>query len=502
MTMSLKALCALLLASLFFISPVEALPKNSDASLENSGFMILDDGLEALHVRLTLIREAKRSLDLQYYIWHQDKAGKLLLSALLDAAERGVKVRLLLDDMNLGDDRDLYRQLDRHPQVEIRLFNPLKFDGKGISKVARSVELMVDFKDKNRRMHNKMLLADSSMAVLGGRNIGDEYFDLAVDGSFRDLDIFAQGPISEELTQTFDSYWKSENSVPFFSDKINVALSGAKSEEWSNLRQDFALDRGKNSGGFLAQSKNLFTLPEIHKQLIWAPADAMADSPEIFSGDAEGVEDQLKDWPEPQKSLLIESAYFIPTHALLKQFQGFLSRSVHIQVLTNSLQSNDVLMAHAGYMGKREDILRMGIDLFEWRRDLNKSGKSKSANPYGSQAGLHSKAFVIDDEYVFIGSVNLDGRSIHLNTESGLMVHSRELARRVTDYIKGGMNPQTSWKISLACPQLPCEEKDKRVLWKGQKGGQELTLDDEPEEGFWLRTSAKILSHLPFKSVL
>ncbi len=283
---------------------------------------------------------------------------------------------------------------------------------------------------------------------------------------------------------------------------IKVAESGAHANEWTNLRHDLGLDRSQNPGDFLAQSKKPSALLDIQKQLIWAPADSLADSPEIFNGDAEGVEDQLKDWPEPQKSLLIESAYFIPTHALLKQFQGFLSRSVHIEVLTNSLQSNDVLMAHAGYMGKREDILKMGIVLFEWRHDLNKSSGGKSANPYGSQAGLHSKAFVIDEEYVFIGSVNLDGRSIHLNTESGLMVHSRDLAAHVTDYIKDGMNPKTSWAISLACPKSPCAEDEKIVLWKGQKDGREVIYEDEPEEGFWLRTTAKFLSYMPFKSVL
>ncbi len=192
--MILKGLCGLWLAGLFCVSPVKADPKSAEPPHEDSGFFILPDGVDALNMRLTLIREAKRSLDVQYYIWHQDKSGRLILSALLDAAERGVKVRLLLDDMNLAEDRDLFRDLDRHPQVEIRLFNPLKYDGKGLSKIARSVELMVDFKDKNRRMHNKMLLADESMAVMGGRNIGDEYFDLAVDKSFRDLDIYTEGP--------------------------------------------------------------------------------------------------------------------------------------------------------------------------------------------------------------------------------------------------------------------------------------------------------------------
>ncbi len=183
-----------------------------------SGFFALSDGVDALKARLTLIHEAKTSLDLQYYIWHQDETGRLILSALLDAAERGVKVRLLLDDMNLANDRELFRDLDRHPQIEIRLFNPLKYDGTGVSKIARNLELMANFKDKNKRMHNKMLLADGSMAVVGGRNIGDEYFDLKEDESFRDLDMFTEGPISSDLKSTFERYWTNTISVPFYAE--------------------------------------------------------------------------------------------------------------------------------------------------------------------------------------------------------------------------------------------------------------------------------------------
>jgi putative cardiolipin synthase len=473
--------------------------KSEGLNDQKSGFIVLSEGVDAFHARLSLINQAKQSLDLQYYIWHQDKSGRAILSAILDAADRGVHVRLLVDDMNLAKDRDLFRSIDRHPLVEVRLFNPLKYDGTGLSKVARAIELMLDFQDKNRRMHNKMLLADRSRAILGGRNIGDEYFDLKENESFRDLDLYTEGPISDDLTATFESYWNNPISCPFYKEGTKEPQDEFTVTGWQEFRKESGLTDKLMSKSIPSQ---IHRLEDLRLQMIWAAAEAMADSPKIFSGDTQGVEDQLKKWPEPTKTLLVESAYFIPTDALLSQFRKFLAKGVHIQVLTNSLQSNDVLLAHAGYMGKREDILRMGIDLFEWRHSEGKTDEAKKGNPYGSQAGLHSKTFVIDDEYVFVGSVNLDGRSIHINTENGLMVHSREMARQVSRLIAAGMSEGASWKLSLSCKKSPCDEDDKTVFWRGEKDGQRVTYDEEPEESFWLRTLAKALSYMPMKSAL
>lgn len=484
--------------TLILVSPVSAA---KEISVE-SAFLPLTDGIDALKTRLTLINEAKLSLDLQYYIWHRDKTGRLLLSSLLDAAERGVRIRLLLDDMNLAEDRDLFRLVDLHPLIEVRIFNPLKYDGKGLSKIARIVELLLDFRDKNKRMHNKMILADQRFAIVGGRNIGDEYFDLKQDESFRDLDIFAEGPVSVSMAKSFEAFWNNPVSVPFFEGVSKSPQIDLKAEAWQQLRGNIGLTYSQTSEGLPSHIMTLQKLDDLRSRVIWAPGESMTDSPNIFSNDTNGVEDQLKKWPEPTRSLLIESAYFIPTQALLRQFQKFLAQGAHIKVLTNSLQSNDVLLAHAGYMGKREEVLQMGIDLFEWRPHKNQSSHAKSGNPYGSQAGLHSKAYVIDDEYVFVGSVNLDGRSIHINTENGLMIHSRELAELISKFIKNGMKEETSWKLRLACPKSDCDKDDEIVLWTGKNEGQHVTFDDEPEEGFWQRSIAKILSHMPFKNAL
>ncbi|RYZ52867.1 MAG: phospholipase D family protein [Proteobacteria bacterium] len=497
----LRRLASRLIIVAFLISqPASA--QVEGAAAVHSGFHPLLDGVDALAGRLTLIREAKHSLDLQYYIWHRDKSGRMVLSALLDAAERGVRVRLLLDDMNLANDRDLFRELDRHPLIEVRLFNPLKYDGTGISKLARAVELMANFSDKNKRMHNKMLLSDGSFAIVGGRNIGDEYFDLKEGESFRDLDMYTEGPIGAVLTKTFEGYWNSPVSVSFYQEGTEKRQRELNAEDWRQLRKDIGFTHDQVSEGLPASFNRLQGRADLRSKLIWASGEAMADSPGILKNDKKGVEDQLKNWPEPKRTLLVESAYFIPTSALLKQFQNFMSRSVQIHVLTNSMHSNDVLLAHAGYMGKREDILRMGIHLFEWRHNKGDSGNQKTGNPYGSQAGLHSKTFVIDDEYVFVGSLNLDGRSIHINTENGLMIHSRELAGQVSEFINAGMSDETSWKLSLSCEKSPCDEDDKKVVWQGRKEGQVLSIHDEPDEGFWLRTVAKVLSFMPAKNSL
>lgn len=467
---------------------------------DESGFLPLIEGSEAFDARIALANTAVTSLDIQYYIWHHDKTGVALLSRILDAAERGVRVRLLLDDMNLGDDREFFEDLDRHPLIEIRLFNPSASDSQGLSTVARGMQMIFDFNEMNRRMHNKVFIADNSVAVIGGRNIGDEYFDLKRDKNFRDLDVLAAGPVVHKLSSTFDSYWNCEQAFHFKN------KPQAKGEEWKAIRSARQIERNDRPDTLFAnqpqKSLSREAIESLKAQLIWARAEAMADSPDLDDKKAPGLEDQIMKWPLPKENFLVESAYFIPTAQLLNLFRKLEKSGVRIKVLTNSLESNDVMLAHAGYMSKRQEVLEMGAEIYEWRMKKVRVKTAKAGSLYASRAGLHTKTFVIDDEYVFIGSMNLDGRSIHINTESGMMIQSRPFAKIISQFIRDGMNEESSWKLSLACPKGPCQDSDKEIEWEGSKDGKLETFDVEPESGFWKRSAAKFMSHLPIEDKL
>jgi putative cardiolipin synthase len=471
---------------------------------DESGFLPLIEGSEAFDARVALANIAGTSLDVQYYIWHRDKTGTALLSKLLDAAERGVRVRLLLDDINLGKDREFLKALDQHPLVQIRIFNPLSSDGEGVSVIARNVQLVLDFNEMNRRMHNKVFIADNTAAVIGGRNIGDEYFDLKEDRSFRDLDILAAGKVTKTLSKDFDQYWNSPNAYGFHKD--DDAAGKISPEEWQKVRVAQNIAHSDKPEVIFAnepkESTTAETIAEYKKQLIWAEGEAMADSPAIFDDKAPGLEDKIKKWPKPVSEFLVESAYFIPPEPLLNFFKELNKKGVTIKVLTNSLQSNDVMLAHAGYMGKRDEIMNSGAEMYEWRMKKVRVKTADKGGMYASRAGLHSKTFVIDRQYVFIGSMNLDGRSIDLNTESGMMIHSRELAKRISAFILEGMSPELSWKLSLDCKKKPCTKANGKLQWSGIKDGKQMTYDAEPEAPLWKRSMANFMSHLPIEDKL
>ncbi|MBC7658924.1 MAG: phospholipase D family protein [Chitinophagaceae bacterium] len=470
-----------------------------------SGFLPLIMGSDAFEARVALIESAVTSLDLQYYIWHRDRTGMALWSKVLNAAERGVRVRLLLDDMNLGKDRSFLAQLDRHPNIEIRLYNPTSSDGTGLGAIGRNLQIIFDFDQMNHRMHNKVLVADESFAIVGGRNIGDEYFDLKRDKNFRDLDMLAAGKVCKEFSREFDAFWSS--AVTFGLKEDGNVLATARSDEWAAIRKTLNLEqKSKVTTVLLNQPKPgaaPVTVGSLSKQLIWAPAKAVFDSPQ---GDAQKkqLEDELRKVPEAKREFLIESAYFIPPKNFLKQVGNLSKKGVKVRILTNSLMSNDVLIAHAGYSNKREAVLSSGAELYEWRNSFVKVETVKREGVYASRAGLHSKTFVVDRRYLFVGSMNLDPRSIRLNTESGLLIESPELADEVGRFIEDGMSPKTSWKVTMTCKERPCQtgEKSDGLQWTGERDGSLQTLRQEPDASFWKRFLTNGLSLLPIEDKL
>ena len=456
-----------------------------------SAFRLLPTGLDAFVARAVLIEIAERSLDLQYYIFHLDQTGSLILDRLIAAADRGVRVRVLLDDWGtLEKDDESVAYLDAHPNIEVRLFNPYTHR----SGWHRFAELLTDFKRVNRRMHNKLFVADGIATILGGRNIGDEYFG-AGELDFQDLDVLAGGPIARQSTASFEAFWNSPFAIPIAQLSEFAPDAGAFPSKRRELRDrcdllhesDYALALG---GSTLAQELHADGL-RVH----WAEARVIADPPEKLTQPAgwrsEGfLGGQLAPHAGATRSaLLVVSPYFVPGQEGV-EFLGRRERDgVDVRVLTNSLAATDVWLVHAGYMKYRWPLLRTGVRLFELRPEAVGARHARAAKMLvgSSRASLHGKTFVFDHASVFIGSLNLDPRSLELNTEIGVLVGSSTLAEEVAalfDRWSGG---------DLAYEVKP-----------GSNGGLEWTggFTDEPGAGFWRRLGVKVCSHLPIERLI
>ncbi len=479
---------------------VKLIRERAAAFPKQSGFYPLIDGETALRTRTSLADVAQVSVDLQYYIWRNDRTGRLLLSRLLDAAERGVRVRVLLDDIHKGEDRSLLKALDRHPLVEIRLFNPASTGSHGLGMITRGLEMVIDYDRMTHRMHNKLFLIDSTLAIVGGRNIGNEYFDLNGEKNFRDLDVLAAGPAAQRFGKVFDLYWNAEASIPVNDPGEN--LNGHDSPDWMALRKQFAtapedqmvlpvLDPEKSSAWLVSRLS----------RMIWAPFRILAASPDIvYDEEAETFGEQLLTLPEPEEDMLVETAYFIPSQAFVKKIRNWRKKGVRTRILTNSMRSNDVLAAHAGYAKHRDDVLEAGAELYEWRSDNKPARSKRKKGVLASRANLHTKAYVIDREYSFVGSYNLDPRSADLNTECGILIKSREFADQLVSMIEQGMLPTNSWKVSLNC-DASCE-KAERIRWEGLRKDAAVTFHEEPDSSLWQRLTVKALGLLPIDQAL
>ncbi|MBN6113321.1 phospholipase D family protein [Xanthomonas bonasiae] len=455
----------------------------------HSGMVILPDNVEAFAVRAAAARAAGRSLDLQYYIWHADFTGNLLYNELLRAADRGVRVRLLLDDMNVHGSNSVLAALDRHPLIEVRLFNPTRARE---GTLMRGVELVLRFFSVNRRMHNKAWIADGRMAVVGGRNVGDEYFDAARDTNFMDTDVAVVGPAVAQAAQIFDAYWNSRTAVPL------GALVQAEPEALPRLRA--SIDAGLGSARAhpyvqrLRQAPSVRNLVEGERPLHWsAEASIVSDPPEK----AEGAPPRA-DWMTPrlvgemaraQRELALISPYFVPGEEGMRWIGQLRQRGVAVGVLTNSLAANDVVAVHGGYAGYRVPLLRQGVALFELKPQGDPGGSL-----FGSSgASLHTKAFVVDGREGFIGSFNLDPRSMNLNTEMGLLFRDRAAAAELERLYRTKVSAPVSYRLAL---------QDGAVRWHDAAARPPQTWDREPEAGIWRRAAARVIGWLPVESQL
>ena len=473
----------------------------------NSGFRIIQVGADGFLTRMQMINAAERTLDLQYFIFRGDDTGKLLTGAVLHAADRGVRVRILIDDGETVAGDDQVAALEAHPSIEVRIFNPFSY--RGDITLFRATEYMFNHSRLDYRMHNKLLVVDNSVALIGGRNIGDQYFQIDPESQFADDDVFAAGPVTQKLSGTFDEFWNNALSIPAKALSPGKTSHAALKEHREELSEQHAeikadgtdylkrVETGEPFNGMISGR-----LP-----LVWAHAQVICDSP-----DKKQVEDGemvgrlmhravAKAASAVQSELLMITPYLIPGEEGMKLFNELRQRNVRVRILTSSLESSTVLLAQSGYMHYRLPLLENGVELYEIRSLLGNtrgSGQTASISHYGNYS-LHAKLFVFDRQRLFIGSMNFDQRSMHLNTEIGLIIDSPELAQQVAARFEAMTQPANAYMLTLhpnAAGGSPS------LTWRTQENGKAIEYDSEPARNTLQKIEVNVLSLLPMDKEL
>ena len=464
-----------------------------------AGYHIISVGVDGFLMRLEMINTAERTLDLQYYILHGDESGRLLTEALTRAADRGVRVRLLLDDgETISGDQQIFA-ISGRPNVEIRVFNPFAY--RGHNRAFKGAEYLLNHRRLDYRMHNKLLVTDNSIALMGGRNIGDQYFQIDPESQFADDDVFVGGPIVHDLSGTFDEFWNSALSIPVEAlHKVKVPDARGKPQADKVRKAGFnfqaKLDSGEPLAGIVAG----------REPLIWADAQVVCDSPEKKKGrQAPGVGSLMyipiaQAVAQTHTELLLVSPYVIPSRDELHLLKDRLAQKVQVRLLTNSLESAPELSAHSGYTHYRTELLKDGAQLYEIRSRLGNtrgSGQSVNISRYGNYA-LHAKLFVLDRRRLVVGSMNLDQRSRRLNTEVGLIIDSPQLAQQMAARFDAMTQPENSYAVMLA----PGSENSTHLIWRTVENGTTVEYKKEPAKHAWQRGAVDLLSLLPLDSEL
>ncbi|HKP24133.1 MAG TPA: phospholipase D family protein [Dongiaceae bacterium] len=462
----------------------------ADRHATQSGFALLLQGHRAFTARLALADLAEKTLDVQYYIWDSDTTGRIMAEHLIRAADRGVRVRLLLDDHYQSEENDLkVAALDAHPNIEVRIFNPVE------NRRWRTLSFLSEFSRANHRMHNKLFVADNAVGIVGGRNIADVYFGVRPDSNFRDLDVAMAGPIVRDLSASFDVFWNSKWSVPA------GAIVSQQVTQQEYLAAKRRLDQNIAAAGYpypvdesVADLRE--RLVEVRDKFIWAPGRVFAENPSrVDAGDdGEVIYQALRERVQQTRhELLIESPYLILNDRTIRGVKALTARNVKVRILTNSAATNDVIAAHAGYAETREDLINAGAELYELRPDSNMK-RDWSITAGKSRAALHAKALVFDRESVFIGSFNLDPRSTAINTEIGVMIDSPEIARQLGAFMDEGVSPGSAFRVTL--------DQEDHLAWTADTNGTKVTLDSDPETTFWQRLMIDTIGLLPIDDQL
>ena len=436
-----------------------------------SGYAAVDLNSDGLQWRLAMVDTAERSLDILYYLWYDDLGGLLLLDHVIEAAERGVRVRFVVDDALFIKGKKGLADLDAHPKIEIRVFNPWATKG-----AARAFETAGRMKKLNHRMHNKLLIADGHMAILGGRNVGDHYFGLHHKYNFHDLDIVVLGDEAAESSEIFDHFWNSEQVMPagvFVDESSWEDIEGVRTKELERLRSaeelaGFPLERRDWSDELSALVAGM------------SPGTSTVEFDRVLPGTAAPTQDGVVELAgiveQAQREVLILNAYIIPGEQMMTILREAVGRGVRVRALTNSLASNDVPAVTAKYKKYRKPLLEAGVELYEFRAHPEiQVGIVDTAPVEAGFAGLHTKAAVIDREIVYVGSLNLDPRSIQLNTEMGMVVTSPGLAEKVAEIAERDMGPANSWQVHL--------DEHGELFWESVEG----IVKKQPAQSSWQR---------------
>ena len=468
-------------------------PSGTPDDADVSGIQLVSRGEEALGSLYTLMSRAERSLDLQYYIVKDDPYARALLRAARVAAERGVRVRLLIDDFYTSGEDERIAWYAAHPSIEVRLFNPFAFGRAWFA--TRLLASLTDVDRVNRRMHNKLFIVDNALAITGGRNIGSEYYQHSARTNFLDLDVIAAGPVVHELSDTFDTYWNSGLAFPIERltkrGDVNAMTIDQKALADPNDPVRQATDDARTSGAKLVGELDAGHLP-----LVWAPTELLADKPTKIRRTAPRLgktgliggqtiaSDVLAIIATAHSDLVIVSPYFVPGERGMKALDALVKAGVHVRVLTNSLAATDAAIVHIGYARYRRRLIEAGVEIYELRPDPGTDNTKLSAIG-SSRASLHAKVLVIDRTSLFVGSFNVDQRSALENTEMGLHIESPALAEEVLGILRD-RGPESRYRVTV--------DTEGKLAWTTREHGADRVFHDEPGAGTMLKWSLKLLA--------
>jgi len=461
-----------------------------------SGYILLSDGLDAFVARAVLAQISERSIDSQYYMVHGDLVGLLYMDYLLKAADRGVKVRFLLDDMDEGNRDFSLAKFDFHPNIEVRIFNPF---GRNTGK---TIQFLTGFGKQTRRAHNKSFTVDNIATILGGRNIGDEYFDADGVMDFADLDVLGVGPVAQDVSRSFDQYWNHQLSYPIslltkeHPTEADYRKARAKLDKYIAEQSDTAYLKSLRDSDFAnsVRSRNV--------EYNWADDKVYVDSPDKLLKKVGDPAYQM--WTElkptmaaAEKELIIVSPYFVPGRGGVQFLAGLRKKGVKVKVLTNSLASTDVTVVHAGYARYRKPLLRAGIELYELNKKTAKSSRNafKKGTIGVSETSLHAKTFIVDRQTLFIGSLNLDARSVIQNTEIGVVINSKKISDIMVDGFEKNID-RVAFRLALGVDKEGIEH----MTWTGLIDGKVTTYTTEPYTSLWQRFFVSFMRLMPIES--
>lgn len=456
-----------------------------------SGFRLQGNSINALGTRLLITKRAERSIDAQYYQIKPDPIGYLFIGSLLQAADRGVRVRLLIDDfLTHGHDAGI-AAFDSHPNIEVRVFNP--FAGRKI----RLIDALTDFRRINRRMHNKSFTVDNQITVVGGRNIASEYFGARSDVNFGDLDVIAVGPIVQDVSSMFDEFWNHKLALPV---AAYARASRDQNKEFTKLRERIKVNTEtiKTSPYKDAVRKDFYKfIAADSRHFIWAPSKLTYDSPDKALKTNSEVSQEIittlkRAIDSAKRELVVLTPYFVPRQRGVELFKGVRNNDINVTVVTNSLASTNHPIVHSGYAPSRKPLLELGLKIYEVKRDVTVPGASH-IDAEDSEFTLHSKAFIVDRKKIFIGSFNWDPRSVNINTEMGVIIDSNDLANQLINFIDRKLN-RTTYEVVL--------NSNKKIRWIDNSSDEPTVLNKEPNTSWWKRFKNRLMSLLPIKSQL